>query len=136
MRDIQPIVGLAEVAGVIILSILYIKSRLPGQTIKQQTDLISALEKRVKAMEDERTEFVAQNNANAKAIASLEGQISVYKELPLQDIAKSLKILENLPTEFAKMTEKNTSVIISAVNNIKEQHVEHQTVDKSTVKGD
>ncbi len=127
------LIGVELVAGVL-LAILYIKSRLPKETIEQQTKLISALEGRVNMMEQENKILLGKHIENEKAIATLEGQIKVYKELPLQDIAKSLKALENIPSEFERIGDKNRDQIINAVKNINVQHVKNQTVEHETVK--
>lgn len=132
--DLTSLIGVGEVIGVVVMAILYVKSRLPKETIEQQTKLIDALNKRLDNLEGENKELHKQHVDNQKAIADLQGQIKVYKELPLQDIAKSLKALENIPQEFEKVTEKSTKQILDAVTNIKTQHVEQQTVNHETVK--
>lgn len=134
MNDVTSLVGLAEIAGVVVLAILYIKSKIPKETIDQQTKLIDALEKRITNLESDAKELHAQHVENEKTIADLQGQIKVYKELPLQDIAKSLKALERIPHEFQKVSEKSTEQILNAVTNVRTQHVTHQTVDTETVK--
>lgn len=134
MNDVTSLVGLAEIAGVVVLAILYIKSKIPKETIDQQTKLIDALEKRITNLESDAKELHAQHVENEKTIADLQGQIKVYKELPLQDIAKSLKVLERIPHEFQKVSEKSTEQILNAVTNVRTQHVTHQTVDTETVK--
>lgn len=143
-NDVNDLVGIAEVAGVIVMSILYIKSRLPKETIENQGKLIAALQNRleesIRENKDnlekyrEAEKIMAEKHLqNEKAIADLQGQIKVYKELPLQDIAKSLKALEGIPHEFEKVTENSTKKILEAITNVKTQHVTHQTVDTETV---
>ncbi len=132
--DLTSLIGVGEVIGVVVMAILYVKSRLPKETIEQQTKLIDALNKLLDNLEGENKELHKQHVDNQKAIADLQGQIKVYKELPLQDIAKSLKTLENIPQEFEKVTEKSTKQILDAVTNVKTQHVGHQTVEYETVK--
>lgn len=131
--ELQFLIISVELIVGIMLAVLYIKSRLPKETIDQQTKLITALEGRIKAMEDESKEQLKKHIENEKAIADLQGQIKVYKELPLQDIAKSLKALENLPAEFEKITQSNSKKILDAVGNIKVQNVGQQNVEHETV---
>jgi uncharacterized membrane-anchored protein YhcB (DUF1043 family) len=133
MVELQFLIISVELIVGIMLAVLYIKSRLPKETIDQQTKLITALEGRIKAMEDESKEQLKKHIENEKAIADLQGQIKVYKELPLQDIAKSLKALENLPAEFEKITQSNSKKILDAVGNIKVQNVGQQNVEHETV---
>lgn len=75
----------------IISSALAIVSRLPKQTIENQKTLIETYEKRLKALEDQKEEDRKQHIENVKAIAELQGQINVYKELPLQQMADSMR---------------------------------------------
>lgn len=87
------------------LAYLIVKSRIPKETIDQQSKLIETLQGRVKALED-------AHHSNQKAIGTLEGQIKVYKELPLQEIAKSLQVLETLPADIQKMHEEGNKKLI------------------------
>lgn len=79
----------------IVSSVLAIRSQLPKQTIQNQKELIETYEKRLKALEDQALEDKKQHIENVKAIADLQGQIKVYKEIPLQQIADSMKELAN-----------------------------------------
>lgn len=135
--EIQTLIFGAEVIVGAMLAFLYLKSRLPKETIKQQTEVITALEKRITVMEFDNKEQLKKHIENEKAIAELQGQIKVYKELPLQDIAKSLKALENLPQEFERITQANGEKILKAVShitvqNVGQQNVEHETVASKT----
>lgn len=103
--EIQIVVIAAEVIAGVLLAMLYIKSRIPKQTIEQQAQLISALKDRVDTLEQAHT-------SNQKAIGTLEGQIKVYKELPLQEIARSLQVLETLPANMQKMHEESNKELI------------------------
>jgi hypothetical protein len=131
--SIEDYVGLGEVLAAIAIAWLYVKSRIPKQTIEQQALLITALEKRIKAMEDDNKEQLKHHIEAEKAIADLQGQIKVYKELPLQEISVSLKALSNLPKEFEDISKRSAESIITAVGNIQSQHVENQTVRTETV---
>lgn len=77
----------------IVSSVLAIRSQLPKQTIANQKELIDTYEKRLKALEDQAETDKKQHLENVKAIADLQGQIKVYKEIPLQSIADSMKEL-------------------------------------------
>lgn len=101
----------------VVSSIFYLRSQLPKQTIQNQKELIETYEKRLKALEDQSEQDKKQHIENVKAIADLQGQIKVYKEIPLQEIAASMKelsitnkqILAHLPiTE--KVTEQTTKI--------------------------
>lgn len=131
--NIAGLVVTVEIIVGILLAVLYIKSRLPKETIEQQTKLIDALEKRLATMEAEHKDLLTKHVENEKKIATLEGQIQVYKELPLQDIAKSLKALENIPVEFERITNKYNKQIMQAISNVKVQNVSHQNVKEEVV---
>jgi len=79
--------------SLIVGSILALFSRLPKQTIQNQKELIETYEKRLKALEDQAELDKKQHLENVKAIAELQGQLKVYKEIPLQQIADSMKEL-------------------------------------------
>lgn len=148
MNNINIIVLSAEIIAIAVLAIIYIRSRIPKETIAQQGLLIEALQKRLDESIEESKEkdkryqeyeriMNEKHLANERAIAELQGQIKVYKELPLQDIAKSLKALEILPKEFDRISKQNSKQLLKAIKghsvNIKEQHVDNQTVGSETV---
>jgi len=121
VQDIQIVIVGAEIIAGIIITALFVRSRIPKETIEQQGKLIEALTQR-------QTELLAAHVTNEKAISELQGQIKVYKELPLQQIANSLKMLETLPAEFEKISNKSQEHIIQSFQNVTEQHVDKQTV--------
>lgn len=129
MENINFIVITAELILGVALAIVYIRSQLPKQTIKQQGELITALQQRQEEQMKENKELRTAHAFNEKAIADLQGQIKVYKELPLREIADSLQILERMPEQFDRMQKENTKAILGAFKNIKKQNVEHQHVE-------
>lgn len=129
MQNINFVVITAEVILGIVLAIIYIRSQIPKQTIKQQGDLITALQQRQEEQMRENKDLRTAHSLNEKAIADLQGQIKVYKELPLKEIAESLQILEKMPEQFNKLQQENTKAILTAFQNIKNQNVEHQHVE-------
>lgn len=121
MQEIQIIIVGAEIMAGVIITALFVRSRIPKETIEQQGKLIEALTAR-------QTELINAHVTNEKAISELQGQIKVYKELPLQQIANSLKMLETLPAEFERISNKSQEHIIQSFQNVTEQHVDKQTV--------
>lgn len=117
----------AEIVAGILLALLFVKSRIPKETIEQQGKLIETLMTR-------QTELLAAHVTNEKAISELQVQIKVYKELPLQQIANSLKIMETLPAEFERISQKSQEQIIQSFQNVTEQHVDKQTVGGKVTK--
>ena len=121
MQEIQIVIIGAEIIAGVIITALFVLSRIPKETIEQQGKLIEALTQRQK-------ELLDAHVMNEKAISELQGQIKVYKELPLQQIASSLKMLETLPAEFEKISNKSQEKIIQSFQNVTEQHVDNQTI--------
>lgn len=98
-------------------SALALVSRLPKQTIENQKDLIETYEKRLKALEDQSEQDKKQHIENVKAIADLQGQIKVYKEIPLQQIADSMKELANTNKQI--LARLHTEEVTETVKTIK-----------------
>ena len=132
MQNIQNYITAANIVAAVVLAAVYIRSRIPKETIAQQGQLIVALNGRIDAIGAENKELHRQHVENQKAIADLQGQIKVYKELPLQEIARSLKALEGLPSEFDRISKENRDRIIKSFQNVGEQHVDNQTVVHET----
>lgn len=101
----------------IVSSILAIRSQLPKQTIQNQKELIETYEKRLKALEDQSEQDKKQHIENVKAIADLQGQIKVYKEIPLQQIADSMKELANTNKQI--LARLHTEEVTETVKTIK-----------------
>ncbi len=95
MDHLNFIIISAELIGIIALAVLYIKSRYPSQTIEQQNLLIESLQRRIEDLEK-------GHHDNEKIISGLTGELRVYKEIPLQQIANSLQTLESLPSKLEK----------------------------------
>lgn len=83
-------------------AILVVFSRVPKQTITDQRELINTIQEqraadkeqadgRIKALEDQHAEDMRNHLENSKAIAELQGQVKIYKELALNDLADSMK---------------------------------------------
>lgn len=121
MQEVQGIIIGAEIIAGAIIAAIFIRSRIPKETIAQQGELIKTLTQR-------QQELLDAHVINEKAISELQGQIKVYKELPLQQIASSLKMLETLPSEFERISQKSQDHIIKSFQNVTEQHVDNQTV--------
>lgn len=116
----------------VISSIFYLRSQLPKQTIQNQKELIETYEKRLKALEDQAEQDKKQHIENVKAIAELQGQIKVYKELPLQEIAKAIEsnrqILLSLQSSAIIASEGRSTLLHPT------QVVEKQTVETQVIK--
>lgn len=114
--DTVSVIGyIALVAG----SALAIFSRIPKQTISNQKDLIETYEKRLKALELQGEEDRRLHIQNVKDIADLQGQIKVYKELPLQEMATAMKDISEVNKQIASSNQEilktlKSSAVIAA----------------------
>jgi hypothetical protein len=91
------ILAIVFIGGVLV----YAKGRIPQQTVKNLQDLTSTYERRIAALESELKEDHQIQLQNVSAISDLQGQVKVYKELPLQEIADGIK----------KVSESNDKIV-------------------------
>jgi len=120
-------------------------SRIPKQTITNYEQLTTALKGRIEALEEQSKVDHQNHLENIKAIADLQGQIKVYKELPLQAMAKAMQDISDVNKVIAQSNEiilktlKESAITLAKENSeqttqiVQEQHVEHQTVESETV---
>lgn len=90
--------------------ILALFSRIPKQTITNYEQLSVAQEKRIAALEEQSKVDHKNHLENIKAIADLQGQIKVYKELPLQEMAKAMQDISDGNKAIA---ESNRQILLS-----------------------
>jgi len=131
--------------SLIVGSILALFSRLPKQTIENYEQLSVAQEKRIAALEDQSKIDHKNHLENIKAIADLQGQIKVYKELPLQEMATAMQKISEVNETIARSNEQilktlNASAVIASedrstllhpIQNIDRQTVETQVIKKT-----
>jgi uncharacterized membrane-anchored protein YhcB (DUF1043 family) len=126
--DLSSLIGIAEVIGIVVTSILYVMSRLPKQTIKNQGELISALEKRLEEAikendlrEARSSELAAtlykKNAENVQAINELNAQVNMYKTLPLLDIQTDIRTIQEQNATKLDIL----SALVSGVNTLTSQ---------------
>lgn len=100
MKDLQLAVLLGELFTAVVIAFFYIKSRLPKQTIEQQSQLIKALEGRIDSLEEE-TRLCNENHLESiDKIKVLQQRIDNTVDIPLSKIAEHMEktntILEQL----------------------------------------
>lgn len=91
--------GLIVVTGVGSLIYVFFTDTTSKVTIRSQRDLIETLSNQVK-------ELRTLHMDNEKAIAELKGKVSVYKELPLSELANSMKKLADAQSEIMNILKK------------------------------
>lgn len=110
--------------GIIVLggtgAIIYavFKNSTVKATIQSQKELIETLTAQVKELRN-------LHISNEKDIAELRGQVSVYKELPLNQLAESMDSLAKTQDKILTQLKKTQNRQV-----VKEQNVAHQTVVK------
>lgn len=100
------IAGIVFVGGVIV----YSRSRIPQQTVKNLQQLTDSYEKRIKALEDELKDNHQIQLKNVAAIGDLQGQVKVYKELPLQELADGIKQVSKSNVQILQELQKTASI--------------------------
>lgn len=100
--DIGTIVSVSGYVSFIIGGILYARSKVPSQTISNYKDLTESQEKRISALEAQAAIDHQNHIDNIKAVADLQGQIKVYKELPLQEMAAAMQDISTVNQGIAK----------------------------------
>ena len=96
------IIGIGLIGGVL----LYLKGHVPQQTIKNleaandsYVKLDATRQKSIEALEQKVKEVIDKHAAEklewTKAISDLQGQIKVYKELPLRELADGIREVVN-----------------------------------------
>lgn len=91
--------GLIVIAGMGAIMFAVFKNQTVKQTITSQKELIETLSSQV-------TELRTLHLENEKAIARLTGQVEVYKELPLADLARSMQEIANTQQQILKELKK------------------------------
>lgn len=93
---VKLIEGLIVITGVGSLVFVLFKSATTKATILSQKELIDTLNTQVSQL---RTLHIE----NEKAISELKGQVSVYKELPLSELASSMRQIVLTQAEILKI---------------------------------
>ena len=129
--------------SLVVGSALALFSRIPKQTITNYEQLSVAQEKRIAALEEQSKVDHKNHLESIKAIADLQGQIKVYKELPLQEMAKAMQDISDGNKAIA---ESNRQILISLQSSAMiasedrstllhpTQVVEKQTVETQVIK--
>lgn len=147
----QTILAVFGILGLIVTSIVVGRSTAGKQNTKLQKELIATQGKKIEILEQQRDDDRILLKHNADAIAYLQGQLDLYKDLPLKEWAESMKTLssvnKNTETKLASIALSNQqmldllkksaviaatdsdSPLLSPTQNVAEQHVEHQTVN-------
>ncbi len=96
---IKLIEGTLVVSGVAAIFFAVFKDKTTRAIIDQQKDLIDTLTTQV-------SELRTLHMENEKAISRLEGQVEVYKELPLSKIATAMEQITETQKKILKELEK------------------------------
>jgi regulator of replication initiation timing len=88
--------GLIVISGIAAIVYAIFKNSTVKQTIQSQKELIETLTSQV-------AELRTLHIENEKAIARLNGEVSVYKELPLTELSKSMKTVVETQQNILKV---------------------------------
>lgn len=106
------IAGGFGIIAVVSSAIVVSRSAVVRQTVEGQTELIDTLKNIRAEQKIEIDNLNAKHNESSKAIANMQGQIDVLKNIPLKDIAKDLS---SIAGEMAKISEVQ-SIIMDRFN--------------------
>jgi len=95
--------GLIVLAGTGAIFYAVFKNSTVKAIIQSQKDLIETLSGQV-------SELRKLHIENEKAISELKGQVSVYKELPLQELATSMKDISRTQKKILESLNKTSKV--------------------------
>lgn len=105
------IAGALGLAATIAGALVMVRSTASKQTIDSQRELIDTLSKGKQEQKDQILDLQQKHIGSTKAIADLQGQLTVLKNVPLQQIADDMKSIAN---QMASMS-KNQQQIADAV---------------------
>lgn len=112
------IFALIAVIVVIIGGVISLRQKQPKEIISNQKVLIETYEKRLKALEDQSVADHKQHIENAKAIADLQGQIKVYKEIPLRQLADSMQKISDVNEGIAASNQEILKTLKSSAKTL------------------
>lgn len=96
---IKLVEGLVVIAGIASIFYAVFKNATVKATIQSQKELIDTLTNQVREL---RTLHIE----NEKAISKLSGQVEVYKEIPLSELASSMKSMAETQAVILKLLKK------------------------------
>lgn len=96
------IAGALGLAGSISAAIVMVRSTASKQTIDSQRELIDTLSKGKQEQKDQILDLQQKHISSTKAIAELQGQLTVLKNVPLQQIADDMKSIASQMDSISK----------------------------------
>lgn len=136
----------AEIAGIVLFVVFGVFGagwyKIVNETNKLLKEQNEELRSQNEALKQDNKDWIAKHVANEKAIATLEGKIETLTSIPIREINKSLKELNESNRQSAENTRKTLEVLQKSAliaeedrdglftQNVKDQHVEHQTINK------
>lgn len=103
-----------EIVVGFVVSAVFIRSNIPKQTIKEQSELIKTYLERDKLREVQLNECTEKHKESEIMIAKLQGQVDVLRSIPLTSIDSSMKRIATSNSEILKTL--NKSAIIAATD--------------------
>lgn len=99
--DLTFAINVVGFAAFVVGGLFYARSKVPNQTIGNYKLLTESQEKRIAALEEQGKTDQQNHLDSIKAIADLQGQIKVYKELPLQEMAVAMQRISTVNEQIA-----------------------------------
>jgi len=103
--------GILALSAIVAAAVVVIRSTTSKETVQNQKALIETL----KAAKDEQKEQIAdlqqKHVDSSKAIAGLQGQVDVLKNIPLKEISSDLKSISGGMNSLSKNQERIVSLL-------------------------
>jgi len=103
---VKLIEGLIVVSGLAAIFWALFKNQTTKNVISTQNELIKTLQGQIQAIRDEAADLRNKHIDNEKAISKLQGQVDVYKELPLANLSSAMSELARNQAEILKIIKK------------------------------
>lgn len=123
------VIGITFIGGLF----LYTRNRIPQRNVQQLTALTDTYEKRIASLETDVKGYHDTIIENARAIADLQGQIKVYKELPLRELADGIKKVGVSNEKILAVLQTTSNLSSEDIITNQDQHIKteiHKVVDK------
>ena len=96
------IAGLIGFIAVVAAAIVVVRSSASKQTIDSQKDLIDTLIKGKEEQKEQIADLNGKHIESTRAIASLQGQVDILKNIPLKEISSDMKSIAGGMQELSK----------------------------------
>lgn len=114
VQSLNTILNALSLAALIGGAYYYSKSKIPSETIENQSKLIEALNGRIQILEDLREQDRQSQLENNRQMGILQGQVETYRNLPLTAMAENMTEIAKTNSQILA-TLKSPPLVVAAV---------------------